>query len=56
MLDGALMLTERDEFTYHEMMVHPTLFTHPQPQSVLIIGGGDCGTLTRFCGTAQSAA
>lgn len=47
LLDGALMLTERDEFTYHEMMVHPTLFTHPQPQSVLIIGGGDCGTLTR---------
>ncbi len=47
LLDGVLMLTESDEFTYHEMLAHPALFTHPNPQSVLIIGGGDCGTLTR---------
>ena len=47
MLDEVLMLTETDEFTYHEMLAHPALFTHPEPQSVLIIGGGDCGTLTR---------
>ncbi len=47
LLDGVLMLTEVDEFTYHEMLAHPALFTHPQPRDVLIIGGGDCGTLTR---------
>lgn len=47
LLDGVLMLTETDEFTYHEMLAHPALFSHPDPQKVLIIGGGDCGTLTR---------
>ena len=44
-LDGAVMLTQRDNFTYHEMMAHPALFTHPNPKQVLIIGGGDCGML-----------
>lgn len=44
-LDGCVMLTERDEFTYHEMLVHPTLLAHPDPRRVLIIGGGDGGTL-----------
>lgn len=44
-LDGAVMLTQRDNFTYHEMMAHPVLFTHPNPKDVLIIGGGDCGML-----------
>lgn len=44
-LDGAVMLTERDEFTYHEMVVHPALMAHPNPEKVLIIGGGDGGTL-----------
>jgi spermidine synthase len=44
-IDGALMLTDRDNFIYHEMMSHPALFTHPRPERVLIIGGGDCGTL-----------
>ncbi len=44
-LDGLIMLTERDNFIYHEMMVHPALFTHPDPKHVLIVGGGDCGTL-----------
>ena len=44
-LDNIIMLTERDNFIYHEMMVHPVLFTHPQPRKVVIIGGGDCGTL-----------
>jgi len=47
LLDGVLMLTEKDEFVYHEMLCHPSLFTHPKPQDVLIIGGGDCGTLKR---------
>ncbi|MFQ5993513.1 MAG: polyamine aminopropyltransferase [Acidiferrobacterales bacterium] len=44
-LDGFVMLTDRDNFIYHEMMTHPALFTHPQPRSVLIVGGGDCGGL-----------
>lgn len=44
-LDGLVMVTERDEFVYHEMLVHPALFTHADPKRVLIIGGGDCGTL-----------
>lgn len=44
-IDGYVMLTSRDNFTYHEMMSHPVLFTHPNPKQVLIIGGGDCGTL-----------
>ena len=44
-IDGFVMLTARDNFLYHEMMSHPALFTHPNPQRVVIIGGGDCGTL-----------
>lgn len=43
-LDGAVMLTERDEFLYHEMLSHVPLFTHPDPKRVLIVGGGDGGT------------
>lgn len=44
-IDGCVMLTQRDNFLYHEMMSHPALFTHSQPKNVVIIGGGDCGTL-----------
>ncbi len=44
-LDGLVMVTDRDNFVYHEMMTHPALFTHPNPKRVLVIGGGDCGTL-----------
>ncbi len=44
-IDGFVMLTERDNFIYHEMMTHPALFSHPNPQHVVIVGGGDCGTL-----------
>lgn len=44
-LDGLVMVTDRDNFVYHEMMSHTALFTHPDPKRVLIIGGGDCGTL-----------
>jgi len=44
-LDDLMMLTERDEFVYHEMLVHLPLCTMPSPRSVLIIGGGDCGCL-----------
>jgi spermidine synthase len=44
-IDGCVMLTDRDNFLYHEMMSHPALYTHPRPRRVVIIGGGDCGTL-----------
>jgi spermidine synthase len=43
-IDGMVMLSERDEFVYHEMISHVAMFTHPQPERVLIIGGGDGGT------------
>ncbi len=44
-MDGIIQLTERDEFCYHEMLAHVPLLTHPDPKSVLIIGGGDGGLL-----------
>jgi len=44
-IDGFTMVSTRDNFLYHEMMSHPVLYTHPAPQRVLVIGGGDCGTL-----------
>ena len=45
LLDGLVQTTERDEFFYHEMLVHPALTAHPRPEDVLIIGGGDGGAL-----------
>lgn len=44
-LDGIEQLTEFDEHIYHEMLVHPILFSHPAPRDVLVIGGGDGGVL-----------
>jgi len=44
-LDGVIMTTERDEFVYHEMMAHPALVTHPNPERVLVVGGGDGGVI-----------
>lgn len=44
-IDGFIMLSDRDNFLYHEMMSHPALYSHAAPKRVLIIGGGDCGTL-----------
>lgn len=44
-IDGCVMLTDRDNFIYHEMLTHPVIFSHHNPKRVLIIGGGDCGTL-----------
>ena len=43
--DGLIMLSERDEFVYHEMIAHVPLFVHPSPRHVLVIGGGDGGTV-----------
>ncbi len=42
-LDGMIMTTEKDEYIYHEMISHVPLLTHPNPEKVLIIGGGDGG-------------
>ncbi len=44
-LDGAIQATERDEFCYHEMMTHVALCAHPDPRRVLVVGGGDGGSL-----------
>lgn len=44
-LDRATQLTERDEFVYHEMLVHPAMLCHSNPKRVLIIGGGDGGAI-----------
>lgn len=44
-LDGLVQTSEKDEFFYHEMLVHPALMVHPSPERVLIIGGGDGGSL-----------
>lgn len=44
-LDGMVQTTERDEFVYHEMIVHPGLFTHPKARRVAIVGGGDGGAV-----------
>lgn len=52
-LDGLLMLTERDEFVYHEMIVHVPMAVNPEAKRVLVIGGGDGGAvreLTRYPG------
>ena len=44
-LDGYLMLTEKDEFIYHEMITHVPMCVHPNAKKVLVIGGGDGGTV-----------
>jgi spermidine synthase len=46
-LDGAIQITEGDEFVYQEMLTHVPLLLHPEPKSVLIIGAGDGGVLRR---------
>lgn len=45
LLDEMIMFTEKDEFIYHEMISHVPLFVHPEPKNILIIGGGDGGTV-----------
>jgi spermidine synthase len=44
-LDGMVMTTIKDEFVYHEMISHVALNTHPNPENVLVIGGGDGGAI-----------
>lgn len=49
-LDGYMMLTERDEFIYHEMMVHvPLAVLGDRVKKVLVIGGGDGGCVRELC-------
>ena len=44
-LDGVVQITERDELFYHEMLVHIAMHAHPNPRNVIVIGGGDGGTV-----------
>lgn len=44
-LDGLMMVTEKDEFVYHDMIVHPAMCVNPAIKKVLVIGGGDGGTV-----------
>ncbi len=44
-IDGITQVSEKDEHRYHEPMVHPALLAHPDPRTVLVIGGGDGGIL-----------
>ena len=55
-LDGYMMLTEKDEFIYHEMMVHVPMCVNPNARDILVIGGGDGGTvreLVRYAGVRR---
>jgi spermidine synthase len=45
LLDGMVMTSQKDEFVYHEMVAHVPLFTHPNPENVLVVGGGDGGVI-----------
>lgn len=44
-LDNVIQSTERDEFSYQEMITHLAMMSHPNPENVLVIGGGDGGVL-----------
>ena len=48
-LDGLLMLTEKDEYVYHEMITHIPMATNPDIKKVLVIGAGDGGTVRELC-------
>ncbi len=47
LLDNIVQLTEKDEYIYHEMLVHCALTSHPNAKNILILGGGDGGALKR---------
>lgn len=48
-LDGYMMLTERDEFIYHEMITHVPMAVHPGAKKILVIGAGDGGAIRELC-------
>ena len=51
--DGIIMLTEADEAGYHEMIAHVPLCAHPRPEEILVIGGGDGGTVREILKHSQ---
>lgn len=48
-LDGYMMLTEKDEFIYHEMITHVPMAVHPNARRILVIGAGDGGVIRELC-------
>ncbi len=48
-LDKRFQTSEKDEFFYHESLIHPAFMLHPSPKKVLLIGGGDGGSLEEIC-------
>lgn len=48
-LDGLVMCTEKDEYVYHELITHVGMLSHPNPKDILVIGGGDGGTVRELC-------
>ncbi len=44
-LDGKIQSSEKDEFIYHEALVHPAMLAHPDPKRVFVVGGGEGATL-----------
>ena len=48
-LDGLMMLTEKDEFIYHEMITHVPMAVHPNPRHILVVGAGDGGVVRELC-------
>ena len=44
-LDDKIVCAEEDEYVYHEMIAHVPVFSHPDPKNILVIGGGDGGTV-----------
>ena len=47
-LDGLMMVAEKDEFIYHEMITHVPMSVNPEIKNVLVIGGGDGGTVKQL--------
>ena len=48
-LDGLMMMTEKDEFIYHEMITHIPMAAHKNARNILVIGGGDGGVVRELC-------
>ncbi len=48
-LDGCIQITEKDEFSYQEMISHVPLAAHPNPKKALLIGGGDGAVIRELC-------
>ena len=53
-LDGLMMVTQKDEFIYHDMIVHVPMATNPDIKHVLLIGAGDGGAVFGTWGTGRT--